>query len=255
MRWREVISCWVSRTWSCADAESYTSWAKALRDWAGRNDWAEKPSGSHEVRFRRGARLLFTFDYAGGRGEVQARLRFDPYRERMTLSVGNTGFPFEAMLSRPKYERVLEQVDQELCISQRAESPEARIARMERLTRPLALLVRDRPGDREAGNRIRQIITDFASATPDNLSCATRLRLVQGPDYIGLGTRNGTLLSDLINRAEDFAPPAELKSACPGLTDEDWAAALRLCTLILSDLECSAATDPVEALSSPADSR
>ncbi len=108
---------------------------------------------------------------------------------------------------------------------------------MERLTHLLAMLVERQRTSAEAEQHLRQIITDFGSATPDNVACANLLTLLQSGDTTGVGTRNGRLVSDIINAAENYPPHPDLLRELPGLSDAEWQAALRICTLILADLE------------------
>ncbi len=224
-------------TWSCQGAATFGPRADQLRAWGEAAGWQVMRAGENENRMRRSARWLFSFNYRDGRGEQRVSFRYHLYRELMILRVGNAGFPFEARLFGPAYQKTLGEIDAALNISARAEPPLERVQRMERLTRALVLLARNQPARREAEQRIRQIMTDFGSETADHIACARRLTLLRNGPIIGVGLCNGPLLSDVVHAPESLPPPAGPAEEFPDLSREDWAAVLRFCTRVLSDRE------------------
>ncbi|WP_317933131.1 hypothetical protein [Halioxenophilus sp. WMMB6] len=107
---------------------------------------------------------------------------------------------------------------------------------MNKLTQLLAEAVNSGANSR-GRDALSQAILAYGSSTDDNLACTANIAVVQEEEYIGLGTASGRLLSGITNSAEGCAIPAELQESYPDLTQAEWDALLRVCTLLLTDLE------------------
>ncbi|MEU1184585.1 pentapeptide repeat-containing protein [Streptomyces sp. NPDC005820] len=92
----------------------------------------------------------------------------------------------------------------------------------------------------------RKALLTAGSETPDNLACVRHLEYgtVPGPSYAperetsGLKiTGTDILVSDVARRIEDTPIPASVAEGFPELTTEQWSAATRVITLLLSALE------------------
>jgi hypothetical protein len=89
-------------------------------------------------------------------------------------------------------------------------------------------------------NPIRSLLA-FGSETPDNLNMAERVhwrrfrdeRMTGSPWKVGFVVA-GIPLSELVHRYEDAPVPVALRRRFPALTKEDWDAARRVVTLLLS---------------------
>ena len=80
---------------------------------------------------------------------------------------------------------------------------------------------------------LRVALLQFGSETPDNLSCAEQIEVSTVGSETGLKLRSRELLfSDIAHVVESEPMPEALKTAFPGITDEDWDAFGRLTTLI-----------------------
>jgi hypothetical protein len=84
---------------------------------------------------------------------------------------------------------------------------------------------------------LENAILNFGSSTDDNKSCVSNIEIVQKSKVVGIGTKSGRFLSDIINAAEGCKIPEQVKSEYPDLTQSEWDAVLRVCTLLLVDLE------------------
>jgi hypothetical protein len=93
---------------------------------------------------------------------------------------------------------------------------------------------------------IRQALLAFGSQTPENRACAEQIDFGPsvgrraGPERkVGLRIAGSNLLvSDILYETEDAGMPKAVRAACPDLTEDAWAAAMRLVMLILLSLEC-----------------
>ena len=79
---------------------------------------------------------------------------------------------------------------------------------------------------------------DYASETPDNLACIEQLKIIEGDAASGLGLKNGELISDIIHSAEGCEIPEQVKMAYPKLSQDQWDAALRVMTILITLFEC-----------------
>src|SRR3954470_12292933 len=89
---------------------------------------------------------------------------------------------------------------------------------------------------------LRNAFLLFGSYSEDNCSAVDTLDYVaKSGEYsisYGLGvTPSGIRISDIIYQMESYPFPSELKTKFPSLTEEEWAAAMRIVVLILSALE------------------
>jgi hypothetical protein len=85
----------------------------------------------------------------------------------------------------------------------------------------------------ELTKNLRLALLQFGSETPDNLSCAEQIEVSTVGSETGLKLRSRELLfSDIAHVVESEPMPEALKTAFPGITDEDWDAFGRLTTLI-----------------------
>ena len=85
----------------------------------------------------------------------------------------------------------------------------------------------------ELTKNLRLALLQFGSETPDNLSCAEQIEVSTVGSETGLKLPSQELLfSDIAHVVESEPMPEALKTAFPGITDEDWDAFGRLTTLI-----------------------
>ena len=100
----------------------------------------------------------------------------------------------------------------------------------------------DRSSD-ELATQVRSALLEFGSQTEDNVSCAERTSVLEptGTEAVparGLAVgEQGILLADLLNFAEGCDIPEEVRDRYPDLEQDDWDAALRLTTLIVTALQ------------------
>lgn len=89
---------------------------------------------------------------------------------------------------------------------------------------------------------LKQALLEFGSETPDNVASLEQITLVRSrntehhPYTWGLQTGRWRL-SEITNAAESVEMPAGMQEWVPGLTQQQWEAALRIATLTLSVLE------------------
>ncbi len=85
----------------------------------------------------------------------------------------------------------------------------------------------------ELTKSLRQALLEFGSETPDNLSCAKQIEVGTVGSETGLKLLGRELLrSEIAHAIEGEPTPEALKTAFPGITDEDWDTFGRLTTLI-----------------------
>lgn len=107
----------------------------------------------------------------------------------------------------------------------------------ERFIATLNALSENDAGAPEQTEALRRALLEYASETPDNVSCAQGIEI--GSDGNGLGLRlvgSNIPLSDIAHELEDVLLPAPLSSAFPELTERDWDTFTRLTTLIYTAL-------------------
>ncbi len=93
-----------------------------------------------------------------------------------------------------------------------------------------------------ATNKMQKAILDYGSETPDNIACADQLEVAAYQEldrtYHGIRLSHlGVGLSTLINAAEGCPIPDQLKNQFPTISQAEWDAVLRLCTLLVTALE------------------
>ena len=88
-----------------------------------------------------------------------------------------------------------------------------------------------------ANEALRHAILRYGSETPDNREAVQHLA-IQADDFgKGVGTTGGILASRVINILEESPIPVGVKAKYPELSEKQWEAVLRYCTLVLSALE------------------
>ncbi len=90
--------------------------------------------------------------------------------------------------------------------------------------------------------QFRTAILDYGSETPDNLDSIEKVEIgkvkVDKRVYSGLKIKGkNILLSEIMHEIEAMSMPSEIKEQFTKLTEEEWKAATRIMTLILSSLE------------------
>lgn len=100
----------------------------------------------------------------------------------------------------------------------------------------------DRLSD-ELATQLRSTLLEFGSQTEDNVSCAERTTVLEPSGAEAVPARGMAvgeqriLLADLLNFAEGCDIPEEVRDRYPDLEQDDWDAALRLTTLIVTALQ------------------
>lgn len=84
---------------------------------------------------------------------------------------------------------------------------------------------------------LSRLITDYGSETPDNVTAAKQLDLIEQNNYCGIGSHNH-LLSDVLNTLECTEIPAHIKKQFTDLSQSEWEALMRVATLICSAFDC-----------------
>ena len=84
---------------------------------------------------------------------------------------------------------------------------------------------------------LRHLILQHGSETPDNIDAVQHLAIQEDDFGKGVGTIGGLLASNVINILEESPIPAGVKAQYPALSEKEWQAVLRYCTLVLIALE------------------
>ena len=113
MKLGEIVSCFVSSSYRCAP-EQFGQLVAAFEERANpfERDWRRVEETAKRVVFKKGAAVSATADYDGPVAEVQAVFELDTDQKTLTLTVGNRGFPFEPLLAKKRYQRLLERIGQ-----------------------------------------------------------------------------------------------------------------------------------------------
>ncbi len=109
---KEIFSCYVSKTYH-GDKQAYERIQQYFED-AGRyteDQWKQKKADETKVVFAKGKSVAFTFDYESSVLEVRSIIHYSEPDGTITVSVGNSGFPFEARLAKPRYQELLNKID------------------------------------------------------------------------------------------------------------------------------------------------
>ncbi len=95
-------------------------------------------------------------------------------------------------------------------------------------------------------DQFRATLLAFASETPDNVSCTSRVKVGELDKEIALKFQDHpVLLSEIAHLLEDEPMPDGMKTAFPNLTEADWEAFTRLTTLLYVLLARTSKTDSI----------
>lgn len=67
---------------------------------------------SEEAVFTKGSQVAFTFDDRSPTLEVRSIVTHDPDAKAITVTVGNKGFPGEVHMATPRYQALLDTIDE-----------------------------------------------------------------------------------------------------------------------------------------------
>jgi len=112
MSLKELFSCYVSNTYA-GDKQAFERIQQYFED-AGRyteEQWKQKKADETKAVFAKGESVAFTFDYESSALEVRSIIDYSETDGTITVSVGNSGFPFEAKLAKPRYQELLNKID------------------------------------------------------------------------------------------------------------------------------------------------
>ncbi len=112
MSLKEIFSCYVSNTYR-GDQQAFQRIQQYFED-AGRyteEKWKQKKADDTKAVFAKGKSVAFTFDYQSSVLEVRSIIDYSEPDGTITVSVGNSGFPFEARLAKPRYQELLNKID------------------------------------------------------------------------------------------------------------------------------------------------
>ena len=112
MSLKEIFSCYVSNTYR-GDQQAFQRIQQYFED-AGRHTeekWNQKKADDTKAVFAKGKSVAFTFDYESSVLEVRSIIDYSEPDGTITVSVGNSGFPFEARLAKPRYQELLIKID------------------------------------------------------------------------------------------------------------------------------------------------
>ena len=118
MKLKEIVSCYVSKTYVC-DKKTFAEVVALFHDCVNTFDddfeadeayWRRSTKSDDKVVFKKGASVAPTFDYSGPKGEVRVIFKYDSDEQQFKLSVGNSGFPFESLLSKSRYIDLLDNI-------------------------------------------------------------------------------------------------------------------------------------------------
>lgn len=108
-----LFSSYVSRTYrGDRDAferiQNYFSEVARLTEDA----WVQVRDEETEAVFKKGTEVAFTFDYRSPTLEVRSIITHDTSAETITVTVGNKGFPGEVHMAKPRYQALLDKIDE-----------------------------------------------------------------------------------------------------------------------------------------------
>jgi len=110
MSLKEILSCYVSKSYKC-DKEIFQK-AQAYFESAykyAEESWKRKTISDTKVVFTKGSGIILTFNYSRNTGlQVKTVLEYDESSKILKMKVGNSGFPFEPLLSKKRYENLIE---------------------------------------------------------------------------------------------------------------------------------------------------
>ena len=108
---KEIFSCYVSNTYS-GDKHAFECIQKYFEDAVRYTEeqWKQKKADETKAVFAKGKSIAFTFDYESSVLEVRSIIDYSEADSTITVSVGNSGFPFEARLAKPRYQELLNKI-------------------------------------------------------------------------------------------------------------------------------------------------
>lgn len=111
MKLKEIVSCYLSKVYLCTSDE-FLQTLSAFERSAGRfeGNWKQVQISDTKTIYKKGSQVCLTFDYSGSKLEVQVHFEYIEETGYMKVSVGNTGFPFEPLLSKSRYSKLLEEL-------------------------------------------------------------------------------------------------------------------------------------------------
>ncbi|NQZ58276.1 MAG: hypothetical protein HRT88_12525 [Lentisphaeraceae bacterium] len=111
MNLEEILYCYISKDYHCSK-KTFTEIVALFCDHANafETDWRKFTKSEQKTVFKKGAAVSFGFDYSGSKMEVQVIFEHDRQNEKLRLSVGNWGFPFEPLLSKGRYTKLFDQI-------------------------------------------------------------------------------------------------------------------------------------------------
>jgi len=103
MKLKEIISCYVTRTYRC-DRAGFQELTRKFQQRGNsfEQDWRKQQESAGKVVFQKGAVVALS-SYSGPALQVRVVFEHDERTGQMTVSVGNSGFPFEPLLSKTRY--------------------------------------------------------------------------------------------------------------------------------------------------------
>ncbi len=111
--WNRLFSSYASRTYR-GDRQAFERIQAYFVDAARYTEegWERVTDDESEAVFKKGKAAAFTFDYRSSTLEVRSIVGFDADEQTITVTVGNAGFPGEVHLSRPRYQALLDKIDE-----------------------------------------------------------------------------------------------------------------------------------------------
>ena len=112
MTLKEIFSCYVSNTYT-GDKQAFLEIQKYFEDanQFTEDEWKQKKDDDNKAVFAKGKSVAFTFDYRSSKLEIRSIVNYVEDEGTITVSVGNSGFPFEAKLAKPRYQEMLNKID------------------------------------------------------------------------------------------------------------------------------------------------
>ena len=112
MSLKEIFSCYVSNKYTGSkqafhEIQRYFDDANRFTE----EEWEQKKGDDNRAVFAKGKSVAFTFHYESSTLEVRTIVDYEEDEGTITVSVGNSGFPFEAKLAKPRYQELLNKID------------------------------------------------------------------------------------------------------------------------------------------------
>ena len=111
----DILYCYPERRFLCTDSQ----FQAALDLFEKRAEtlgqvWNEEPETRNRIFFTKGDKVAFTLDYQSERLAIEVVYEYFPVQRQLRVAVGNWGFPFEPLLSKPRYLRLLSELCRDL---------------------------------------------------------------------------------------------------------------------------------------------